>query len=300
MVSNDNGVKTTDQIILENEKLIKFVIKKMQLVWKTNDEFQEYYDNGLLGLISGAKEYDESKGKPSTFLCRCIANMIKRGIYLNHMSKRFNPHGRDASLNSIVNEDDEKVTEFGDLIADSTINIEQEIEKKLEKEKLLSAVDKLKDEVDKLAVKMYFGLEGYQPSTYEKIGEKFGFSRERARQRITRTLPKIKEIFEREKEVFTLKESIEIKSKFLSKEESFTNNLSDLNKVLFAQIDALNAANDNDVEFEKQIRKSYAISQISQQIVANTNTCIKALKFAKEQNIADQNQLHFIGIGNAK
>ena len=65
---------------------------------------------------------------------------------------------------------------------------------------------------------------------------------------------------------------------------------------MFDQLNALNSATD-DKDFEKEIRKSYAISQLAQQIVANTNTCIKALKVAKEQNI-DGKELNLIGIGN--
>ena len=73
------------------------------------------------------------------------------------------------------------------------------------------------------------------------------------------------------------------------------NTLVGLNNILFDQLNKLN--NSADENFEKEIRKSYAISQLAQQIVANTNTCIKALKVAKEQNIDDK-QLNLIGIGN--
>lgn len=45
-----------------------------------------------------------------------------------------------------------------------------------------------------------------------------------------------------------------------------------MNTILFEQLSALN---DEGADFEKEIRKSYAVSQIAQQIIANTNTCIK-------------------------
>ena len=72
------------------------------------------------------------------------------------------------------------------------------------------------------------------------------------------------------------------------------NTLLGLNDILFEQLNKLNNAKD-DVDFEKEIRKSYAVSQLAQQIVANTNTCIKAIKLAKEDNI-DNKQLSFVGI----
>lgn len=296
--------KSIDKLIVDNLPLINLCIKKMNLFWATEDERQEYYDNGLLGLINGAKEYNETKGKPSTFLYTCISNMIKRGIYLKHMPKRFNPLGKNISLSLEIIDNGNKAVELEETIPDDRVNIENEVEKHLDSEKLLLSVNQLKNETDKLAVKMYFGLEGYQPSTYEKVGEIFGFSRERARQRIVRALPKIRKIYENQKEVFMIEKNMskEYKSSDNLIEQSTVNDsrknntLVGLNDILFNQLNALNSATD-DKDFEKEIRKSYAVSQLAQQIVANTNTCIKALKVAKEQNI-DSKELNLIGIGN--
>lgn len=54
-----------DELILNNIPLIKKCIKDMRLYWNTEDEFQDYYDAGLLGLINGAKTYNESKARQS-------------------------------------------------------------------------------------------------------------------------------------------------------------------------------------------------------------------------------------------
>ena len=81
-----------------------------------------------------------------------------------------------------------------------------------------------------------------------------------------------------------------------SKNTKKTNTLSNLNDILFAQLERLNDASNDDTTFEKEIRKSYATAQLAQQIVSNNNTCIKALKLAKEHKIDNCDQLKFIGL----
>ena len=63
-----------EKLVTENLALIVLMIKKLNCKWETDDEYQNYYDYGLEGLIRGAKTYDESKGKVSTYLCSCIKN----------------------------------------------------------------------------------------------------------------------------------------------------------------------------------------------------------------------------------
>lgn len=285
-----------DDLIVENIPLIYKCIKDMHCYWKTDDEFQSLYDAGLEGLIRGSKEYDDSKGKPSTFLYPCIKNMICREIYLSECDKRKIHKETMVSLNKEVNGEND--TTYEDFVEDSKINIEEEIEKKLEIERLLNAVNKLKNEKDKLAVKMYYGLDGYTEGTYESVASIMGVTREMVRQRVSRAKQKLREYLKKQdREAFMLEEKkpVVVKIESSVKENNDTKNtLLGLNDILFEQLNKLNNAKD-DEDFEKEIRKSYAVSQLAQQIVANTNTCIKAIKLAKEENI-DNKQLSFVGI----
>lgn len=288
-----------DNLILENIPLIYKAIKDMHCYWKTEDEFQSLYDAGLEGLIRGAKSYNESKGKPSTFLYPCIKNNICREICLSECDKRKINKEIKISLDNEVNSKND--TTYKDFLEDSSVNIEEEIEKKLEIERLLNAVNSLENEKDKKIIKMYYGIGGYQPHTYESVAKLMNVTREAIRQRISRILPKLKKYLEKnDREVFMLEERTkkEYKQNNPPQPPKENNTLVGLNNILFAQLNNLNNATD-DVNFEKEIRKSYAVSQLAQQIVANTNTCIKALKVAKEQNIDDK-QLKLIGIGNEK
>ena len=104
-----------------------------------------------------------------------------------------------------------------------------------------------------------------------------------------------------DREAFMLEERkekpviIQTEVKVPTKENNDTKNtLLRLNDILFEQLNKLKHVK-YDVDFEKEIIKSYAVSQLAQQIVANTNTCIKAIKLAKEDNI-DNKQLSFVGI----
>ncbi|MBO5143285.1 MAG: sigma-70 family RNA polymerase sigma factor [Treponema sp.] len=302
-----------DNLVLNNTGLIHLVIKQMHLKWNTEDEWQNYYDFGLEGLINASKKFDAGQDiKFSTFACVCIKNMIARCLYFKTLPKNFNEHGADISLNYLIGEGDNAV-EYGDYIPDQKVNVEDEIEKKLEIERLLNAVDNLENEQDKLAIKMYYGLDGYSEGTLESIANVVGCTRERIRQRVARAKRNLKRLLEKnDRDVFVLKptddylfkqfKNLTEEAKIIKREEGVCkkmekenpkNTLLGLNDILFNQLNKLNSVSDDD--FDKEIRKSYAVSQLAQQIVANTNTCIKALNLAKEQKI-DSKQITFVGI----
>ena len=286
-----------DKLIVENIPLINLMIKELHCQWKTEDEWQEYYDYGLEGLIKGAKQYDDSKGKPSTYLCKCIANSIRRVFYLNSMPKRNNPAGADISLNyPMESERLFECTEFGDLIPDPDIDIEKEVEDKLLKERLLNAINNLKNEKDKLAIKLYYGLDGYeQLDSYEAVASKMSVTREMIRVRLDRAKKKLREYLKKHDRDVSIKKPVlkTYEMEVIMEEPKKITTLHDLNSVLFSQIDKLNSDN---CDFEHEIRKSYAISQLAQQIVANTNTQIKAVKLMEDNKITDSGELELLGI----
>ena len=46
-----------DNLIITNQGLIGKAIKDLKCYWRTEDEFQDLYDDGMIGLIKGKKEY---------------------------------------------------------------------------------------------------------------------------------------------------------------------------------------------------------------------------------------------------
>lgn len=209
------------------------------------------------------------------------------------MPKRFNPNGTDISLNYIVNEDYENKTEYGDFIADPNVNIEKEIEKKLEIEKLINAINNLKNEKDKISIKMYYGIEGFREHTLEEVANKLGVTKEMIRVRVSRARKKLKEYLENnDRDVFLIKYNEEV---IMKKEQKKDNTLQSLNDYLFEQLSNLN---NNQKDLNTEIRKSYAVTQLAQQIINNANTCIKAAKLVNENEIKDKKTLSLIGINN--
>lgn len=185
-----------DKLITDNIKLIYFQIKKMHLHWKTDDEFQEYYDAGLDGLMNAAKYFDPSLGnKFSTLALISISNEIKKKFSLKTIKKRFNPLGKDLSLNYLVSQEDP--IEFGDLFQDKTVNIELDFENKLDKKRILKAVDSLKNEKDKFVIKMYYGLDGFSTHTHDELANLLGVSRQLINFRLQRARKQLKNIYER-------------------------------------------------------------------------------------------------------
>ena len=77
-----------DNIIITNQGLIGKAIKDLKCYWRTEDEFQDLYDAGMIGLIKGAKEYKKELSSTSTYLYTCIKNEICKSIYLSEMQKR--------------------------------------------------------------------------------------------------------------------------------------------------------------------------------------------------------------------
>lgn len=287
-----------EKLFLENKGLIYMAIKRMHLFYDTEDEFQEYYDAGVDGLLNGIRTYDETKGfKLSTYLYTCIYNGIARRVYLNTMPKRKNKYGRDLSLNKLVDTADDESNEFGDFIPDPNVNIEKEIDDEIEKERLILAVNQLKNEKDKLVIKMYYGLDGYEElGTYEKVGRQLGISREAVRQKLVRALKNLKSIYEKVNDKEILNKNIS-GGFFMSEiyQEKPKNNLSSLNDILFEQLNKLTTSTSE--RLDEEIRKSCAVAQLAQQITNNINTCIKAVKMAND-NKFDDKERKLLGIND--
>lgn len=81
----------------------------------------------------------------------------------------------------------------------------------------------------------------------------------------------------------------------MKKEQKKDNTLQSINDYLFEQLSNLN---NNQKDLNTEIRKSYAVTQLAQQIINNANTCIKAAKLVNENEIKDKKTLSLIGINN--
>lgn len=165
-----------DEIILNNLGLIHKAIKDLHCVYKNQEEFEEYYYAGLIGLIKASKTYDKTIGK-STYLYNNICLRIKSVFKYNSNPKRYNGKA-EISLNL-----EQHGIELQDLIA-SNYNMEYEVINKIYVEKLLS---KLKDKRYKQFIIEYYGI-GCPELNMREIAQKYGVCVQNVQQAIQRGL----------------------------------------------------------------------------------------------------------------
>lgn len=157
-----------EKLILDNIKLIYMVLKKMHL-YKYADE---YFDIGMIGLVSAAKTFDKSKGyKPSTYLANCIANEILNYLRLQNTKKRNNGI-KDISIYTLVGKDEKYLLE----VIPSNENIEEDAVKKEQLEFMYKEIFKL-SERNKFIICSVYGLLGYKELTQIEIAKELGISR---------------------------------------------------------------------------------------------------------------------------
>lgn len=99
-----------EQMILDNEKLIYHVLKKLNLYNQKDD----LYDVGMIALIKGVDTYNPSYAKPSTYLYKCIKNAILIELRKKRMTT--------ISIETIVTEN----LTLEDMLADP-FNLEEHI-----------------------------------------------------------------------------------------------------------------------------------------------------------------------------
>lgn len=162
-----------DNLIITNQGLIGKVIKDLKCYWHTEDEFQDIYDAGMIGLIRGAKTYNKSKSSIGTYLYTCIKNEICKSIYLSEMQKRKINKKISLSLDQPCADDD--TTTIGELIRDEKVNIEKEIINAITSEEVRNAISKLKPKYQQI-LKLKYGI-GCEQQSIVNIAKILGCSR---------------------------------------------------------------------------------------------------------------------------
>lgn len=180
-----------DHEITRHIPLVKKAIKDMHCRYQDENEYEEYFSAGLLGLVKGAKTYDGSV-KVSTYLYACIKNEIAQVFTYNSRQKRY---GRVESLNRPLLDGDERSGELQDTIA-SDENIENQFQERESYENLYRAINRLKPYKRKLIIENY-GI-GCTRKTMRELAKENGRSRtainnaiESARRQIKENLDQI-------------------------------------------------------------------------------------------------------------
>ena len=180
-----------DELIVNNLRLIDYIIFKMKLQNNDND----YYGVGLQALIIASDNYDENKKiKFSTYAGICIKNEILKYVDSQKTnSKKANTN--TISLNKAICYDDSgKELNMLDFI-DSGFNLEKEI---IEHEKitLLKNIIKILEPHDRFMLEHYFELWGNNKMPQKQIAKILNVKQSYVSHRIKRAMRIIKKIME--------------------------------------------------------------------------------------------------------
>lgn len=180
-----------EQMILDNIPLIYKCIKKLNLYWKTEDEWQDYYNSGLIGLIKGVRTFDENKGNAlSTYLIPCIENEIKHHLVSKTALRRLNVKGRDISIDEFL--DDEENDEKLSILQDKRVSVEEEAIRNVQIDEIIHCLNKMENKKDVVVTKLYYGLDGFPELNYKEIASLFKVTITSIQDRIKRAIRRIK------------------------------------------------------------------------------------------------------------
>ena len=108
--------KRTDELVKQNLGLVGLVLKG---IVKENQDRDDLFQIGSIGLIKAAQSFDESKKiKFATYACRCINNEIFMEF------RRRKRYSKDVSIETPIKEQEGENLVLGDLIEDKKANIE--------------------------------------------------------------------------------------------------------------------------------------------------------------------------------
>ena len=151
---------TRDEMIIDNQNLIYFVLKKLNLY----DKREELFDVGMIGLIKGVDSFDAQKGTASTYLYRCIYTTILMEV----RKKRPITISLDTPISNIEN------LTFQDIIIDD-FNFVENILKQDQIKQIYSALDKLSFKEKDIITKT-FGLFNTKQYKQKEIAKLYGYS----------------------------------------------------------------------------------------------------------------------------
>lgn len=157
---------SVEEIILNNTKLIYAAAKKLNVYGRLD----EFYSVGMIGLVKGAKHYDENLGfKLSTYLYKCIYNEMLMTIRNNTSGKQI----PEYVVTSISVPTAENLT-LEDTFAD-TLDIEEEIIKKEQITTLYEEISKLSKQ-EQIVINLSFGVNGYEKMKLKDISKMLNIS----------------------------------------------------------------------------------------------------------------------------
>lgn len=155
-------------LIEHNLRLVVYLAKKFD---STGYDLEDLVSIGSLGLIKGIMTYKVDKNiKLATYASRCITNEI-----LMYIRKNKNRKG-EVSFEDALNYDSEgNELHLEDIMGTDENVVHDEIENKLNRNKLMECLDELPDR-DKEIMTMRYGLNNTEEYTQKEVADLLGIS----------------------------------------------------------------------------------------------------------------------------
>lgn len=133
-------------------------------------------------IINEMNKFNKAQRELTQQLCRkpTIKELATAlGVPVKKVKQYFEYSQEPTSLDVTINEDEDVTA--GELVADATADKFAEFDDNSTLKAINSVLETLPDR-EKLIIEMRFGLNGYQSSTLEQVGEKLNLTKERIRQ----------------------------------------------------------------------------------------------------------------------
>ena len=186
---HENGdINARNRLVNHNMRLVAHIIKKY---YANYSDQEDIISIGTIGLIKAINTFNYKKGtRLATYASRCIENEI----FMHFRSRKKN--AQEISMDEPIDIDSEgNPLTFSDLIF-STESVFDDVELKMQAEKLYKYVDNIKDQRKKQILVMRYGLYDTNAYTQREIAQKLGISRSYVSRIETKALEELREYFE--------------------------------------------------------------------------------------------------------
>lgn len=164
-------INMREKEILSNLGLVYKAIQQMNFQQRNDEEeWDEIYNAGIIGLIRAVDTYNDSISKRSTYYYQCILNEIRKIYTLRTAQKR---NKRTYSLDNYISTTD---IAFEDTIP-SEQNIEEDFIVNEQIRTMLETLERYKNKKHLAMLKDNFGI-GCERLTSREIAEKYHMSKQ--------------------------------------------------------------------------------------------------------------------------
>jgi RNA polymerase primary sigma factor len=182
------------------EANLRFVVSYAKRYRGLGVSFLDLIHEGNLGLIEAARRFDPSRNvKFITYavwwvreaMMHVLADQTRAFSFPPKLFATLHKGAEDLSLSDPVTRPDGRSREFGDVLAQDAVPVEDEMIHQSDLDELADALHDL-DGRELEVVRLRFGLEDDEPHTLQEIGDRMHLTRERVRQIEARAKDKLR------------------------------------------------------------------------------------------------------------